>query len=207
MGQNGRKFMPIIRTLHIYLSMLALAAIAGLAATGFILNHKKAAKEGQAPRFGEWFDLEPNTVQTRTARLPDNLLKRPLDVKAVEAELRSRFAVRGELESFDANEDPVVLTFRGPGRREDVTISRGDPNITIAAETGGVLTVLTDLHRGKQAGAAWRWVIDSAAVLLVAVSLTGLILLFSLPRRRRLGLLAVAVGALACIGGYLLLTP
>ena len=49
--------------------------------------------------------------------------------------------------------------------------------------------------------------IDASAVLMTFVSLTGLALIFFLAKRRRSGLIALAVGAAACYALYLVFVP
>jgi hypothetical protein len=56
--------------------------------------------------------------------------------------------------------------------------------------------VLNDLHRGRDAGRAWAWVIDVVGVFLVLLSLTGLGLLWYLKKVRLKGLVTLVAGAL-----------
>jgi hypothetical protein len=59
---------------------------------------------------------------------------------------------------------------------------------------------MNDLHRGKNAGAVWRAAIDVAAVLLIALSLIGYVLFFSLRFRLGASLLLTA-SSLAAMAG------
>lgn len=59
----------------------------------------------------------------------------------------------------------------------------------------GAVGVLNDLHRGRDAGGAWAWLIDVSGVFLVFLSLTGLGLLFYLEKVRLKGVLTLAAGA------------
>jgi hypothetical protein len=58
-----------------------------------------------------------------------------------------------------------------------------------------MLGMINDLHRGRDAGSAWAWVIDAAGIFLVLLSLTGLGLLFYLRKVRFSALLTLAGGA------------
>jgi hypothetical protein len=99
------------------------------------------------------------------------------------------------------------VVFRGPGRHAEATIDRGSGALGLVTETHGLTGRLTDLHRGKAAGAAWGAVIDAVSILIVLISLTGLILWTSLKRRRLLGLLALAAGLAVSLGIYAIYVP
>jgi hypothetical protein len=71
----------------------------------------------------------------------------------------------------------------------------------------GVFAVLNDLHKGRDTGTAWAWMIDLSAVLMTLVSLTGLLLIFFLQKKRLSGLLAASAGALLCCLAYLAWVP
>jgi hypothetical protein len=58
----------------------------------------------------------------------------------------------------------------------------------------GAVGVLNDLHRGRDAGRAWAWLIDVAGVFLVLLSLTGLGLLIYLKKLRVSALAVMVVG-------------
>ena len=70
----------------------------------------------------------------------------------------------------------------------------------------GFVAVINDLHKGRDTGRAWSVLIDVSAVVLIVISLTGLVLLFYLKRRRIPGLV-VAVGTVAVVAVVLLLVP
>jgi hypothetical protein len=54
--------------------------------------------------------------------------------------------------------------------------------------------LINDLHKGRDTGPAWSLFIDVSAILLALVSLTGMILLLFLKRRRSSGLVIAALG-------------
>ena len=55
--------------------------------------------------------------------------------------------------------------------------------------------MINDLHRGRDAGRTWAWLIDVAGIFLVFLSLTGLGLLFYLKKVRIKALVVMAAGA------------
>jgi uncharacterized protein len=66
---------------------------------------------------------------------------------------------------------------------------------------------LDDLHRGKDSGRAWSLIIDASALLLLIGSLTGILMWFTLPRRRKLGMISLAAGVAVCAVIYFVWVP
>jgi uncharacterized protein len=71
----------------------------------------------------------------------------------------------------------------------------------------GVFAVLNDLHKGRDSGKGWGWLIDISADLLTLVSLTGLLMLLFLKKRRLSGLIITVVGVIICYMVYLIFVP
>lgn len=182
------------RTLHIYISMLGLIVVTFFAATGFILNHE------------EWFGYaEPHTT-THSGTIPPALLTAPDKLAIVEI-LRKDLGATGAMDSFEVDDDELSVIFKSPGRRTQATITRSGGEAEVAIETHGFIGRLVELHRGVDAGPAWRLVIDATAILLVIIGLTGLFLWFSVPKWRKLGLIAAGVCVVVCAGIYFTLVP
>jgi hypothetical protein len=184
------------RTVHVYLTMLGLAVILFFAVTGFMLNHE------------DWFGLDAVRTRTVEGTIPaDAISAAEPDRRAVIARLRADFGVTGDLDSFDADPDRLRVLFTGPGRRCEAVIDRADGRTEVQIESHGLVGLLTDLHKGKGAGAAWKLIIDLTAVLLLIVSITGLVMWSSLRNRRALGAAFLAGGAAACAAVYFLAVP
>ncbi len=182
------------RTLHIYISMLGLILVTFFAATGFMLNHE------------EWFGYaEPQTV-THNGTIPPALLEGPDKLAIVEL-LRKDLGATGAMDSFEVNDDELSVIFKSPGRRSQATITRPSGKTEVAIDTHGVIGRLVELHRGVEAGPAWRLVIDATAILLLIIGLTGFILWLSVPKWRPLGLTAAGVCVAVCALVYFTLVP
>ena len=69
----------------------------------------------------------------------------------------------------------------------------------------GLVAVLNDLHKGRDTGRGWSWVIDVAAVFMTFVSVTGLLLLLFLKKRRVSGFWWLLAGGIASILAYWLI--
>jgi len=182
------------RLLHIYLSMLGLLVILFFSVTGIMLNHE------------EWFGFAEPRVSKSEGTLPAALLREPDKLGIVE-KLRKDFGATGALDSFDVHDDQLALVFKSPGRRTEAAITRADGRAEVSIETHGFAGRFVELHRGTDAGPAWRLVIDATAILLLLSSLTGLVLWLLVPKWRPLGIAALAVCALACAAVYLAFVP
>jgi hypothetical protein len=180
------------RWLHIYASMFGLAALLFFSITGFVVNHES------------WFVGEPLVVE-REFVLPESI--RSGDRLSIVQSLQSDFAVRGELHSFDQDEGEWRLEFRGPGRLVELTIDPTSGATQLREERRGFAAVISDLHRGKGAGAAWKLMIDGAAVALAGVSLTGLIYWLAIPRRRAAAIGVLSIGVVLALLFYFVLVP
>lgn len=180
------------RWLHIYASMLGLAALLFFSLSGFILNHQS------------WFIGEPRVAE-QSITLPESLLR--ADRLAIVQSLQRDFDVRGELHTFDQDEGEWRLEFRGPGRLVEIRIDPATGDGTIRQERRGAIATIADLHRGKSVGRSWSLLVDGAAVALAGVSMTGFFYWLAIPRRRTAALVVLCSGVAVAVVVYLLLVP
>jgi uncharacterized protein len=197
MDAHHRKllFKSWTRTLHIYISMLGLLAVIFFSVTGIMLNHE------------EWFGFAAPHITNKEGTLPEAMATEP-DKLAIVEKLRKEFGVTGAMDSFEVETDELRVVFKSAGRRAEATLHRADGHAEVMLETHGFSGRLAELHRGTDAGAAWRlWVIDGTAIVLLLMSLTGLVLWCFVPRWRPFGLVALGVCALICFGVYFAFVP
>lgn len=189
-------FMPLCRTLHIYLSLLIFVAMIFFSLTGIFLNHET------------WFGLDNARQTTQSGELPAELVKAgEPDKLAIVERLRAQFNVTGALEAFDVDDDALKITFKGPARRIEATVARASGKTEIVREYQGLVALLNDLHKGRGSGSGWSVVIDVSAIVMLLSAVTGLILWFALPRRRRLGVIVLVLSLLLMAGVYWVLVP
>lgn len=194
-GEHRRRLLKKwSRTLHIYLSMLGLLGILFFSATGLMLNHP------------EWFSLSEPRMRKLEGTLPPSLLKEP-DKLAVVEKLRKDFGATGALDSFEIEDEQITVTFKGPARRVTAVIDRRQGRLEATFEIRNAAARFSELHRGTEAGSAWRLVIDAVAVVQIVSALTGVLLWCLVPKWRPLGLVALTVCAVACGLVYVLLVP
>lgn len=188
----------IIRWLHIYGSMISCAIVLFFSVTGLTLNHPT------------WFGASVERVRESSGELKREWLAgadgQPAKLEIVE-HLRSVDRARGAISDFTVDESQLIVAFRAPGYTADAFIERDTGKYQMTESALGFVAVLNDLHKGRDSGAAWSWVIDISAVLLVLVSLTGLLLILYINRHRRTGLLTGVGGMAVCLLIYFVLVP
>lgn len=188
-----RRFAHLARWLHTYLSMLSFAILLFFAATGFTLNH------------ADWFEGQRNAARYQGTL--DAAWMKTGDPKAVEQDkivefLRRTYAIKGAVSEVHVDDEQCEVVFKGPGYEADASIDRKTGKYDLSVSRFGLVSVLNDLHKGRDTGGKWSTVIDFSAVLMTLVSLTGLTLIFFLNKRRLFGLLILVTGALLCYLAY-----
>lgn len=180
-----QKTAKVARWLHIYLSMVSFAIVFFFAVTGLTLNHP------------DWFEHAEKTMLVKGS-MPMALLSKPDELRIVEY-IRSANHVSGAVGDVRTDDEQVTVSFRGPGYSADATITRSTGKYDLVETRNGFWSVMNDLHKGRDTGKAWKWLIDASAVLLALVSLTGLLLIFFLSRKRTVGLIVAVAGLAACL--------
>ena len=172
----------VLRWLHIYTSMVSLLVVLFFAATGVTLNHPSwLATE----RTDEVSGTLPSTWKTAKG----------IDWLVVAEHLRATNGVHGTVADRREDDREGSVTFRAPGYSADAFIDVRTGAYKLTTSYQGAMGVINDLHRGRDAGSAWAWLIDVSGVFLVFLSLTGLGLLFYLKKVRIKALAVMAAGA------------
>ena len=177
----------VIRWLHTYISLVTLLIVLFFSVTGLTLNHSEWTQGGVVERQVtgsinvKWLDINA----------PDKL--------SIAEKLRQDHSLRGHVDELRIDDRECTVMFKAPGYAADafIDVRTGKYQMTIAEE--GKLAVMNDLHKGRHSGKLWSVLIDSSAILLTIISLSGLGLLFFLKRIRTGGLIVVGVGALLLI--------
>jgi uncharacterized protein len=190
-------FYRVSRMLHAYLSAFAFLALIFFSLTGVLLNHP------------DWFAQPRPAAQEIAIALPlaeVQAAARANDPALALAALAQQHAdLRGEYRSGDLIDGEALLRFEGATGDTDVAIdlARGDATATI--QPADAVTVLHELHRGTKSGAAWRALIDITAYLVLALSLIGYVLFFSLRYRWKtsLALTALSLGVMGALFYFL----
>jgi hypothetical protein len=198
------------RWLHIYLSMFGLAATLFFSATGLTLNHPdwfqfgdSRSRQTTAPASPEWLQKVGlnESAPSGEGRQPT------LDQLAIVEYLRATHGLRGAVADFRFDPPECTVSFKAPGYDADAVIDLTNRQITINESAQGLVALLNDLHKGRDSGPVWSWIIDLSAAILLLISATGLLLILYLKHRRVSGLVLAAIGAAAIVALVLFWVP
>ncbi len=171
-----------LKQLHTWHWMSAAISLIGMmlfAVTGLTLNHAAS------------IDAKPK-VTHRSAALERPLLALLAKPQAKDALLPIPVATRlKDLTGLDPtgrsvewSEDEAYIAMPRPGGDAWVSIDRASGKIESEVTDRGWISYLNDLHKGRNAGAAWFWFIDAFAAACIIFTLTGLLLLQLHARHR-----------------------
>jgi hypothetical protein len=118
--------------------------------------------------------------------------------------LRKEHQLKGALTDFRIDDAQCGISFKGPGYAADIFINRATGEYDISQTRAGFVGILNDLHKGRDAGPVWSLIIDISAILMTVVSLTGMILLLYLKRKRIRGLILAALGLMVAYLIYII---
>lgn len=184
-----------MRALHTYSAMWVLILLLFFSVTGITLNHPDWHSKLGATQQLDMLPL-PETFQTWPAEqdqqtYADNLVTWLQDehgVKAVSWQPR-----------FEESEQLLELSFKRPAGFAVATVDFSATEIELEQQFNGYLALANDLHKGRDAGSAWKWLIDITAIACLIFALTGFYLLLKMPSKKNAG------NALALIGGVMAL--
>jgi len=203
------QFAAAIRWLHIYISLLGFTALTFFAVTGITLNHptwfggdSQHVREYEGELRSEWMGTSGTSSTSGEsgsrdhAQAPAPTAEPPVARFEIVEHLRSAHGIRGAVSEFRVDEQELLVLFKGPGYAADTMIDRQTGKYMVAETVMGAVAVINDLHKGRDSGPAWSVLIDVSALVTVLVSITGIILIFYLRRRRLSGIVTAVVGTI-----------
>jgi hypothetical protein len=174
--------------------MFSFAVILFFAATGLTLNHT------------EWFP-DRELITHLAGTIAPALLQPEPDKLGIAEFLRKTHKLQGAVSDFRVENSEISISFRGPGYAADSFIELPSGRYELTETRNGLVAVINDLHKGRDTGKRWSMVIDASAILLVLVSLTGLLLILFLHKRRASGLMLAGAGGILCWLLYRVFVP
>ena len=180
------------RRLHVYTSMVAFVIILFFGITGITLNHPTWTFGDDAQRTTTSGTFPFDTTDDGTAEGEVQYL-------GIAEHVRSEAGVSGSVDSFGVTGDEGSIVFTNPGYSAEVTFDLTSRDYELIVDQQGFVAVLNDLHKGRDTGSAWAWVIDAAAGFLVLVSVTGLVMQAFLRRNRTAAFVTAGVGAILTV--------
>ena len=177
-----------MRWIHIYTSMLCLLAVLFFSATGVTLNHPEWTLGGDAAPKKVMGTLKADTIVTGK-----------VDWLKVVEQLRAEQPVRGKASDMRVDGEEGSLSFKAPGNVSDCFFNIKTREYNISLSNQGFIGLINDLHRGRDSGTAWGWLIDVSGAFLILVSVTGLGILFYLKKSRLAGFVVASIGIILVV--------
>ncbi|MEP6504601.1 MAG: PepSY-associated TM helix domain-containing protein [Betaproteobacteria bacterium] len=175
-GANRAGWLKTLHQWHWISSAISLLGMLLFAATGLTLNH--AAQIEAHPRV---VDRKATVPAPLLALAPAGLAGAGKGNAPLPAPLAAWTAgalgvdVAGRDAEWSADE--IYVSMPRPGGEAWVRIARASGEAALEDTDRGWISYLNDLHKGRNAGAAWSWFIDLFAVACLLFSLTGLLIL------------------------------
>ena len=179
-----RDFYRHARYVHGWLSAFAFITLLFFSVTGLLLNHP------------EWFE-PAKTEQTTQLILPESILKsikqqeNPSDT--ILNYVRQQQNLVGRYQSSEVMDNEVMIRLESPAGATDIFVMADTGETEITQKPASTVSMLNDLHRGKNSGLGWSWLIDISAIIYIVLSLAGYILFLSIKTRLVTHLVLTAV--------------
>lgn len=187
-----------MRALHTYSAMWILLLLLFFSITGITLNHPTwQSRWGAAQNLtvislphelGEWPDVR---VQSEYADRVAAWLKQQ-GVRSVLWQAR-----------FEQDEQLLELSFKRPAGYAVAIVDFERGEIELEQQFSGYLALANDLHKGRDVGQAWKWLIDITAIACLVFALTGFYLLLKMPSKKIAGNALAMLGGILAIAAYL----
>jgi len=198
-GFDKGAFFRLSRMLHAYLSAFAFLALFFFSATGILLNHPEWFEAYQPAEHKAAFALTPAELAAAKAS-PDR-------GRALAAAAARHARLPGAYASADMDGPQALVRLEGPKGSSDLTIDLSTGKAEARVTRPNLMAIIQDLHRGKNSGVAWRWVIDLSAWIVLGLSMIGYVLFFSLRFRLKTSLILTAASLAVLIGVAWLFVP
>jgi len=178
-----RDFYRHARYVHGWLSAFAFLILMFFALTGLFLNNPN------------WFEPAKDENTVTVSMTPDLLAK----VKGQENPstdilnfVRAEHTLVGRFQSSEVLDGEVMIRLESPAGSTDVWAMLDTGEIEVSSKSASTVSLINDLHRGKNAGTAWSWLIDISAITILILSIAGFILFLSIKSRLLTHLLLTA---------------
>lgn len=189
------------RTWHGYLSAFAFLALIFFAITGLLLNHPEwTTSDKELPSKDQAVTLSAEELaKAKAAEDPS---------RALAAAVGRKTSLLGMYQSGEVVDDEeAMLRLEGPKGSSDVIVNLTTGEAEVTVKRARLVDTLNELHRGKNASGAWKFIIDLSAILVLALSIIGYVLFFTLRFRLKTSLILTGVSLGAMVAVVMLFTP
>ena len=199
MKVNWARFYRWSRWLHLYTSAFLFVSLLFFAVTGITLNNGWYDDDG-----GEQGEILVELTKQMKAGLSES--QWDPDLKLIGEQISHASGLQAP-DRVDLSPEflEVIFEYKLPAGRAVATV-RAD-RAWVEYESGSLLSVANALHKSRDGGKIWEWLVDLMAAGMVVFALTGITLIFQNRSRRFTAILAVILGGMTPIGVYLLGVP
>lgn len=183
------------RAAHSYLSAFAFIGLMFFAATGFLLNHPEWLKGSEPTETVTDVQLSLENVSAQVEAADPGLAFAHL--------LTSEAKVQGYYTSAEVFEEEAFLRFSGVKGDSTVFIDLTTGEAVIETSAAPAMSVIRELHRGKDAGAVWRLLIDALAIFTLLLSSIGFFLFFTMKFRLQTSLRLTGASLFLFVGVFI----
>lgn len=188
-----------MRALHTYSAMWVLLLLVFFSVTGITLNHptwqsKLGAEQSLAVMaLPDTFQAWPAAAEQAdyAAALASWLQQQ--GVKAVSWQPR-----------FEDDEQTLELSFKRPAGFAVALVDFNSAEIELEQQFSGYLALANDLHKGRDAGILWKWLIDITSIACLVFAITGFYLLLKMPSKKSAGNALAVIGGMMALLAYLI---
>ena len=183
-----RDFYRHARYVHGWLSAFAFIALFFFALTGLFLNN---------PSWFESNDQETTEKVVLSESFVNELQQQENPTESLLQHLRQNQTLIGRFQSSEVMDGEVMIRLESPAGSTDVWALLEAGEVEITTKATNTVSLLENLHKGKNAGTAWSWFIDITAIVILILSVAGFILFLTIKTRLKthiaLTLLSLAV--------------
>jgi uncharacterized protein len=142
--------------------------------TGLFLNHPN------------WFEANKDEKISQISipiDLSNTWLEQENPTDAVLDYVRQQHDLIGRYQSSEVMDAEVMIRLESPAGSTDIWAMLDTGDVEVTTKPASSLTLIQDLHRGKNSGLSWSWFIDISAIVIMLLSLAGFILFLSVKTR------------------------
>ena len=145
-------FYRLCRVWHGYLSAAAFVWMLFFSITGILLNHPSWLRHDKPVIVSRQFRLQPYELASVTAKTEPG--------PALVQVLRGRLDLKGQIDSSAVAGQMLFVRMRGASGSSELQLDLQSGQGSAAVESFPIPTLFKELHRGENAGPAWRAMID-----------------------------------------------
>ncbi len=189
------RFYTECRNWHGYISAFAFLVLMFFSATGILLNHPDWLSE----------PADPESISATIA--PDKIAGAGDSGAALGALVAQSMPLLGAYSSADVDSREALLRFEGVKGMSTVILNLKSGEAQAQIQKADTLTMLDDLHRGKNVGAVWAGLIDISGALILILSAIGYVLFFAMRFRLRTALVLTGASIAVVAGVFVFFVP